>query len=367
MLTLYIKPTNYCSIDCDHCYLPVETRSDRTLMSKETLRNALLSSVKIAKYNNSKAIHIIWHGGEPMMAPLRWYEDTEVVVKDCLQSIEYSESIQTSLIPYTKKWNDIIHGRFQSFVGSSLDFSMRQKNGSSEEYINNWMNLVTEARNNKIAVIPGLVPSKHELGKGKDIISWLSKNSFDGLNIDRYSKYGNDDLSYWIDNKQHSDFLVELLDGLIKIMDEGYAPINVNIVNAAYSGLQYGLSGDRWGTDCQKSFIIVEPNGDLNTCPDRSMHEKPFSNINDGAENFLSSKDRRHWIRVSNITHKGSHCDICEYRDFCRSGCPITDNILENNNGECSGYKTFLKYFESLLKTEKGTQFEKWYFSEALK
>ena len=37
MLTVYLKPTNYCNVGCDFCYLPEDVRANKARMSPETL------------------------------------------------------------------------------------------------------------------------------------------------------------------------------------------------------------------------------------------------------------------------------------------------------------------------------------------
>ena len=59
-------------------------------------------------------------------------------------------------------------------------------------------------------------------------------------------------------------------------------------------------------------------------------------------EAFIESPERRKWIRVNDVTHKESHCHTCEFRHFCKSGCPVTPNGPRNGQAECSGYKSYL-------------------------
>lgn len=37
MLTVYLKPTNYCNVGCDFCYLPEDVRANKARMSADTL------------------------------------------------------------------------------------------------------------------------------------------------------------------------------------------------------------------------------------------------------------------------------------------------------------------------------------------
>lgn len=352
-LTAYIKPTNYCSVGCEHCYLPEGVRANHLVMSKETLADTARMLLEMAKKEKSPTLHIIWHGGEPMMLSPEWYWEACDILDDIIGPGYYTQSFQTSLLPYKSSWKKIFNEKFDSFVGSSIDFSQRKVKSSSEAYLDLWMRKVTNARNDGIYVVPGMVPTKNEIGKGKEIVEWFIENEFAEFNIERYSKVGGHFLD-WPTNKQHGQFLTEVFDTLMKKKSLGEQIPYVKLIVAAIGGVLFQQPGERWGGTCQRLFIVIEPDGSLNTCPDRASHEKAYSNVSDGAGAFIVSPERRHWIRVQNITHKKDHCQTCEYQSWCKSGCPVTPNGPSDGQTECSGYKTFLNHVKEFCNTEKG-------------
>ncbi len=353
-LTVYIKPTNYCSVDCEHCYLPVETRADKTTISEDKLRKVFYFSKEIAKREGYDYVMLIWHGGEPMMLHPDWYEKAHVIADECFGDTTYHSTIQTSLIPYSEKWNEVIKKRFNNFVGTSIDFKTRTFKGSNEKYLDTFMKRIHALDEAKIDCIPGFVPSRQDIPHASKIVDWFIDNDFYRFNFERYTNLHNKNDMDYPSNLSHSKFMIDMFDKLMEIQEQtGKAPI-VNPIIPAIRGVAYGIPGERWGTTCQSAFIIVEPNGNLNTCPDRAMHEEPFSNIDDGVSAFQRSPLRRKWIRVSGLTHKGEHCSQCEYRDWCQSGCPITPNSPEDKfHKECSGYKTFLNHIKKYLASNK--------------
>lgn len=351
-LTAYIKPTNYCSVGCEHCYLPEDVRADHRTMTRETLINTAKLLVDMAKRENQPYLHIIWHGGEPMMLTPDWYWEACEVLDEVIGAGYYTQSFQTSLIPYKTSWKKLLTERFDSFIGSSIDFSQRKVKSSSEAYLDLWMRKVTNARNDGMYIVPGMVPTKNEIGRGEEIVSWFIENNFAEFNIERYSKIGGHFLD-WPTNKQHGEFLKEVFDSLMTKKKSGIQVPYVKLISSAINGVLFNIPGDRWGGTCQKSFIVIEPDGSLNTCPDRARHEKAFSNVSDGAGAFVMSESRRNWIRIQNVTHKKSYCQTCDYQTWCQSGCPVTPNGPEENQTECSGYKTFLNYVRDFCSTEE--------------
>lgn len=348
-LSLYMKPTNYCNIDCEHCYLSPETRADKTVMSEEDIAKTAKFAVDLAKSEGHPSVHFIWHGGEPMILSPDYYERASQILDEVVGPEYYTQSIQTSLIPYKSSWADLIHRRFGSHVGTSIDFTQRHVKNSKEDYIDLWLRKVEMARNDGVKMTPGIVPTRHEVAKAGKLIDWFSDHDFPCFNVDRFSQFGEKTID-WPTNKQHAQFLIGLFDRLIERKREGKRVSFINVLVTGIQGVLFGIPGDRWGTQCQKQFIVIEPDGSLNTCPDRAHHEKPFSNIDDGVKEFQNSPGRRKWIRIANITHRKDHCSVCEYRSWCKSGCPVTPNGPSDGQEECSGYKSFLKHVESACK-----------------
>lgn len=353
-LTAYIKPTNYCTIDCDHCYLPLESRQNKNIISTEKLRKTFFLLKDLKEKESKDKISIIWHGGEPMMLKPEWYENAHKIADEILGESEYEASMQTSLIPYNKRWNRLIHERLDSFVGISIDFSTRKFNNSNERYIDTLLKRVSELNSNGINCTPSFVPSKNEIKNGKEIVNFFKQNKFKYFNFERYSNFENKKDINFPSNIEHSKFMIDIFDEIMRLEENGInSPIATPIV-CAINGVENGISGDRWGTTCQKSFVVIEPNGNINTCPDRALVEKPFSNIDDGADRLIKSKARRIWIRTSNLDHKGSHCSTCEYRNWCKSGCPINPNDPQGRfHQECSGHKLFLNHVKNYLNSYK--------------
>lgn len=361
-LSVYLKPTNFCTVDCEHCYLPLETRQNRDVISFEKLREVARFLLDMISKEKHQMLHITWHGGEPMMLKPEWYQEAISILDEEIGAERYTQSFQTSLLPYNSKWKELFESRFQSFIGSSVDFTQRKIRNNTGSYLNKWMEKVESARADGMYIVPGMVPTRFEVGKGKEIVDWFVDNDFIEFNIERYSKIGVVGQPVdWPRNHHHSMFLIEVFDAIFdRIKNKEKAPYVKQIV-AGINGILYGVPGDRWGGRCQKEFIVIEPDGSLNSCPDRAMHEKPFSNITDGAEGFIKSPDRRNWIRIQEITHKKSHCHTCEHRSWCRSGCPVTPNGIDDGEKECSGYKMFLTHVKEFLENKDNLELARKY------
>lgn len=348
MLSIYLKPTNYCNIGCEHCYLPESVRAEKLVMDEQSLRKTARFAKDLQEREMHDGIHFIWHGGEPLILSPEYYVRANEILQDELQGVPFSQSLQTSLIPYQDKWASLINTVFDGHIGSSVDFTQRSIKASPEAYLDLWMDKVRLARSNGHFVLPGMVPTRHEAKKARDIFEWFVAQDFHAFNVDRYSQYGSSTLD-WPSNREHSVFLIGLFDAMVdSLAERGWAPV-INVLAAGIQGVLLDNPGDRWGTRCQREFLVVEPDGSLNTCPDRAKHEKPYANISDGIDSLIASTGRREWIRIMDVTHKESHCLSCEFSSFCKSGCPVTPNGPANGQQECSGYKSFLLHVQAYV------------------
>ncbi|GGF91972.1 MULTISPECIES: radical SAM/SPASM domain-containing protein [Cysteiniphilum] len=344
VLTVYLKPTNYCNVGCDHCYLSEATRAEKNKLSLNKLEIVCKRIKELMHSERKKKLHIIWHGGEPLTISAKTYAEMFDVID--MHFPDHTESMQTSLIPLKDEHISIIRDRFNFEIGSSIDFSQRKIKGSSERYFDLWLNKVALAREANIDVYPGVVPTRNEIGREKEIISFFIDNNFDYVNFERYNIFGLKEVpSDWPTNYEHSMFLIELFNIVMSQVHNQEKTIYIKQIIAGINGVIHGMPGDRWGTTCQKDFLVIEPDTGVNTCPDRSSHEKHFVKLDQikSIQELQQSPLRKSWIKTQGLHHFNNFCMKCDYRLWCKSGCPIASKF---NDGECSGYKLFLNHIK---------------------
>jgi uncharacterized protein len=361
MITAYLKPTNHCNVGCSHCYLTEEVRADRRKMTPDVLEATakMLEAMRVAQRKDNT--HVIWHGGEPLVLGADYFWKAGEVLDRWMPG--HTESLQTSLIPLRDDHLPWIKQRLGAAVGTSMDFSARQIKGSPKAYQDLWMMKVEKCRAEGIMVIPGVTPAKPEMGRAEEIVAWMQDRGFERFNIERYNSYGFN-APMLPSNREHSLFLIDLFKALMSRMDErGTAPM-VRVIAAGIGGVLHGTPGDRWGGSCQSDFVVIEPDGSLNNCPDKTSKDAAYSNVLAGYEGFARAPKRREWIRIQSVGHRGDHCRSCENNGWCKSGCPISCNDLAKEEGECSGYKTFLNFVRDFVNTAHGADLARQYVDE---
>jgi uncharacterized protein len=114
-----LQPTSFCNLNCDYCYLP--HRQVQRHMSRDTLSlifQAIFSSSLIADH-----VRIVWHAGEPMTRPIRFYEETfQLVAQHNPCHIPFTFVFQTNGMHITQRWCDFINAHpHQIDMSISLD------------------------------------------------------------------------------------------------------------------------------------------------------------------------------------------------------------------------------------------------------
>ncbi len=354
MISVYLKPTNFCNVDCEHCYLPASVRANKDRMSPEMIHKVMAFLKEMKNKGKHNQIFLIWHGGEPLILPISYFEMAGKIINEYFPKEELIEAIQTSLIPYRKEHAKIVKERFRGEIGTSIDFSSRLIKGSVEEYQKLWMLKVDMARSEDILVMPGMVPNKKDCYNASKIYQWFVDKDFWIWNIDRYTNIGGI-LPEMSTNREHAQFLIDLFDCSIEaIHKKGETPF-VKVLAAGIGGVLYDNPGDRWGGTCQSDFVVVNPDGSLNNCPDKDSFEESYGNINTGYNSFEASPLRKKWIRIQQAGHRINDCYTCENASWCKSGCPITGNACNVNNviDECSGYKSFINHIRNFISKDK--------------
>jgi uncharacterized protein len=112
-----VQPTAFCNIDCSYCYLP--NRNDKHVMAQSTVTR--LFGELFASGWASPRITVVWHAGEPLMAPPSFYREAFSAIERMRPaSVAVVHSFQTNAMLLDKEWCDLIR-EWQVGVGVSLD------------------------------------------------------------------------------------------------------------------------------------------------------------------------------------------------------------------------------------------------------
>jgi radical SAM/SPASM domain FxsB family protein len=123
--TFIVKVANRCNIDCDYCYVfNLKDQSSRHLPARISLEVAQVAASRIAEHAEKHAIgniHVVLHGGEPLLVGPRHFESLLSTFLDRIKDItEVHFELQTNGTLITSAWLDIFE-EYNVTVGVSLD------------------------------------------------------------------------------------------------------------------------------------------------------------------------------------------------------------------------------------------------------
>ena len=97
---LVLQPTPFCNIDCSYCYLP--QRDDRSRMALATVRQAAGRLLEDSLVGDE--LTVVWHAGEPLVLPPRWYAEAFAAVAQVLPGVTVTHAMQSNATLIDDAW-----------------------------------------------------------------------------------------------------------------------------------------------------------------------------------------------------------------------------------------------------------------------
>lgn len=346
-----LMPSLFCKLRCPHCYLSLDERKDRTMLSAELLEEACW---KIDSYWNDRGIKqrtvvCYWYGGEPTSMGTAMFKDMADRINrvfDPLRGYFVKHIVLTSLVSVRDDdgWFDVFRfyggGEFQT----SYDGDMRGKS-----YVRKWEGRVRAAVEQGLKVSTITVVNQEILAQGaaatldylSDLqvkeTSWLPFMWNEQNASGAYDKYA-PTMDHW------SKFMQELTLHWIKRRTEGKATPEIGQMRFIMAQAER----PRLANIAAQTLFLM-PNGDF-VLPDYENGWKefmrPFGNIlRQSFQEVLTSPARRAYIRRQVFRNRNPECLSCDYQDRC-----VMEFWKDNRPGDdCFGGKKYVAWLQENL------------------
>lgn len=347
-ITLIVKPTNDCNLNCKYCYdKPIRHAMSKTRMSLEVFEHA------VALMNMySKRVNILWHGGEAtLMGHEFYYKANEILSK--YYTTEFTQQMQTNgtLVHRDPQW-------IQTFKdcgispGTSYDATYQyMREGTEEDTMREVMEMLSDA----------------DLGGKGGITIIHNENLHRMIEMYEYIKqeFGGDfglcfNLGFMTDETQDKAFNLDPNDIYTEFVNLYNHMISDSTENALmernYERNVRGLIKSHQGKgceliDCRSHWITVVADGTLIPCSRFSIYHT-FGNIMDytNIEDVLSSDGFTKYCHQVDERHERL-CGDCKIYDKCMGGCPakFARNSITPEITQCEFIKAqFLASYQSL-------------------
>lgn len=355
-LTLILKPTVLCNCSCRYCITP--TNIPKSKMDIELFEDFCK---KLSKSSIYDYFLFIWHGGEPLLMGVTFYEKVILIQNRYIKGKTAINTFQSNCTLINPEWMDFLK-RYKIRVSTSLD-------GDKELHDANRIKNGKGTFDETIERIKWLQQEKLLAG----VVTVLSKNNIN--HVDRFLKFFSEnnistrlnpilpservvsmeeDLS--ITPEQYAECLIHCYDqwtnGEYKYNDRniGIAPLNEIIYNM-FNEKRPRLCN--FSGNCADSFLSINPIGDLYNCGRFcDIEEFKIANVRDDFESIDDIFEKKR--SLIKWDSESDNCNKCEWKSICNRGCPNTsyliDGAIKDKDPYCSAYKQLFNYIYNHLK-----------------
>jgi len=351
-----IMPTETCNLACSYCYV---LEKPKARMSIEVAKHII---DELLRHNNSDQItQLIWHGGEPMLAGLKFYQSICSYIRASYPQHKVENLIQTNATLLNDEWVKFFLA--EDFkVGISLDGwqmlhdACRKTKGGKGSYdvvIEN----VLRARGQGLITGFICVLTRNNIQYIREIYEYFYDHKFD------FNFHSITSLTPEMDD-QLSITTSEFAEATKLFFDLGfYQPEpRVTSVNPTLHYVRSLLLGTASGycvmaENCAEEYFSVEPNGQVSACDRFAGNTKlSFGNIAESSlDEIMKSPVRQEFLDRWQILNEGL-CKDCEWSSVCHGGCPheayAKNGTVLSQDPNCDAYKSIFKHVSDTISME---------------
>ncbi len=369
-----VKPVgSNCNMRCSYCYyLDKGVVTYDNALGAEVMSDALLKEY-IAQYieaNDVEVVTFCWHGGEPLLAGLPFYEKAMKYQRRYAKDKKIENNIQTNGLLINDEWcrffksnnflvgisidgPEDVHDAYRVNVGGGVTF--KKVMGAIERMARHGVEFNTlSVVNDKCA------------GRGVEIynffksigsrymqflpaVEYVSQESIAllggrGRILSPYE--GGGAVSSWSTSAvDYGRFLCDIFDVWVKEDVGTYFVQMFDVALASWYGVKPGLCA--FNKSCGDG-LVVEHNGDVYSCDHFVYPEHKLGNISEQELALLSGSKKQFLFGLNKKNGLPESCHRCKYYFACTGGCP--KHRFGSTESEpkasylCEGYKMFFTH-----------------------
>ena len=351
-LNVVVKVTKDCNLACRYpCYYYHLVKRDESVLDLsilKTLFDQVAGMPEVQKFNT------VWHGGEPLLAGIHWFEKAiEIQHRSFSGShVSVENSIQTNGTLVDIGWAEFFaQNNFQ--VGVSIDGP--------------WNDTFRRTRDNKDSlpsVLEGLsilqnhgsgsgglaVVTRASLGNASKLLDFMLShgiNSFDILPNSELDRSGNP-LSNSITGDEYADFVIELYEAWLELDRDD---VKIRVIEQMIGAL-LGCNPDlcMFCGSCD-GVLCLDVNGDIYPC-DEYVGDSKYILGNLKKETVADIVDgERYKEHVSLTAQLSETCMRCGFRQSCGGNCSKF-RLKSADKNTCFGRKKIFSYMKNKLKKQ---------------
>ena len=357
---VFIKPVGArCNLKCGYCYYlekgELYGTGNQAMMSDETLEICIKQHYSAS---SDDTVMFTWHGGEPLLAGLPFYQKAVSLQKKHLPlGKRFLNGIQTNGTLITKDWCEFFNENDFS-VGISID---------GTENLHNAMRRAQNDVGSFQETLEGYLQLRM-YGITTEILCVVSSNNV-GYPLEVYDFFKRLDVRYitFLPLVEHSagqvsqasvpalafgHFLSAIFDEWVQ-NDIGVVKIQIfeeALRTAFHQEHTLCIFKERCG-----AVPVIEHNGDVYPCDHYVDANRGLGNINDHPLTYFLNHPKQQAFGESKRNTLPTYCVRCDVRDMCNGECP-KNRFITTPDGEpglnylCEGYRYFFKRCQPFIR-----------------
>jgi uncharacterized protein len=334
------------------------------MMTEETLFRAM---TQVAEVSNGRRVHFIWHGGEPLLCGLAFFQSANAITKKLRQKgYSISNSIQTNGTLVTDELLDFIEKQKDFQLGFSLDGPkaindqtrvFQGGRGSFDDVFSSIKKTRARATEHDAPNVGGgviVVVSQLNISRLSEVYQFFRSEKI-GIGLNPVIISGKAAKSLWISPLDFANSMNSLFDSWIDDQEtidlDPFSTMMGNLLTNCPLGCQHSDS-------CAGSFVAIGPQGDVYPCGRfEGVPDFHLGNVNctGGLEAALNSSCH-HKLRLRSASSI-SGCATCEFAAICNGGCmhnATTSGDVMGKDPFCISYKLMYSHIKHYLVDQLG-------------
>lgn len=319
-----IKPTHSCNLRCKYCF-----------HEKYGYDNSLLDMNKLKKYidllsQTYKHVNIVWHGGEPLMVPLTYYEEIYDYCKS--KDTLFTYSMQTNGTLLNQENIDFFKAN-NTNIGLSFD---GLGNEITRSHTKETLKGITLLQNNDYYPGAIIVINKYNVNNLIEEYEY-----FKSLNLSmKINPMFNDGAA--INNALYlntEDYVNNFITFFKYWYNDNNCNINVTTCEEIINLIFNNHSSVCTYNSCLGKWLCLDSDGLIYPCDRLCTNEYNLGNIdniNSINEAFLSDNYLK--LLKYSVTRRNKCIQNCEYYKNCYAGCNANAILNYENNSNLSCY-----------------------------
>lgn len=329
-ITLVLKITHACNLNCHYCFYTKKDYlcTNENILKIDTLKYILEETAKIC--NN---INLIFHGGEPLLMPIEYFEEIlnfqKILQKK--ESVSFKNSLQSNGTIFNNEVLELIKN-MEIDYGVSLDGQkdVHNSNRVLKENGKGSFDLIIEnldkLKQNNINISSLVVATKNTIENPLEFYNFFKSN---GINIKINELFfEKEDEHLAPTNKELASFMIQLFD--LWFNDKSKESINIEPFTTIISSFWGENSGDCSYKSSCTSFFLVETDGSITLCSRLKFLNHNLGNLYDNTwKEILKNSVLK---KLNNrILEPNEECANCYWFKACFGGCTASAYTSNGN------------------------------------